>query len=69
MIDGVYDTNSELINNKYDDLDNWVIEPKIIKHKKYVSVEIILEVHANVLACALYKYEQKYCDSNHMWVQ
>ena len=69
VINGVYDTNGELINDKYDNLDNWAIEPKITKHKKYVSAETILEVYTNVLVHALYKYEQKYCDSNHVQVQ
>ena len=45
------------------------MEPKIIKHKKYVSVETILEVHTNVSAYALYKYEKEYCNSNNMQVQ
>ena len=31
-----------------------MIDPKINKKKKYVSVETILEVHANVSAWTLY---------------
>ena len=33
MINGVYNTKGELINKKYEDLDNWAMEPKIIKKK------------------------------------
>ena len=69
MFDRVYGTYSKLIINKYNNLSNWAIEPKIIKYKKYISTQTILEVHTNVSAYALYKYEQKYCNINHVQVQ
>ena len=57
VIDGVYDTNGGLMNEKYDDLDKWAMEPRIIMKKKYVSVETILEVHTSASAHALYQHE------------
>ena len=69
VVDGVYDVNGELINDKHDDLDNWEMEPKIIKHEKHVSVETILEVNTAVSACALHKCEQEHCDSNNVQTQ
>ena len=55
VIDGVYDISSEIINNEYEYLDNWVIKLRIIQKKRYVSVEILLEVHINVSAQTLYQ--------------
>ena len=66
MIDGVYDTNGGLMNKKHDDLDNWAMEPRIIKKKKHVTVETTLEVHTNASAYALCQNEKDYCESNNV---
>ena len=66
VIDVVYDISGGIINvnDKYEYLDNWAIEPRIIKKKKYVSIETIMEVHTNASAYTLYQQEKDYCDSN-----
>ena len=68
VIEGIYATDGQIINNKYENLDSWAIEPKIVSKKKYVLVETILQVKTRASAYVFYQSEKEYCDSNNIRV-
>ena len=68
FIEDIYDSYSNLINQDYDTYDRWVIEPRIIKTKKYVKVRTIVQIKIKVNTYGLYINEKEYCDSNNIRV-
>ena len=59
IIDWVCNISGKIINNNYEHSDNWAIELRIIKKKKYILVKTILEIDANVSANTLYQQEKE----------
>ena len=49
VIKGVYDKKKSLKRNNYDKLDSQVMKPRLVYKKKYIIIEIILEVKTKVL--------------------
>ena len=56
--------NSRLLENDYEVLNVWAIEPKVVKSKKYVKAETIIQVKTKASAYALYQNQKDYCDQN-----
>ena len=57
-----------MINKEYNVLDAWALELKIVKKKKYVKGETIVQVKTKVSAHILYMNQKEYCDSNNIHV-
>ena len=64
IIKDAYDYESNVINQDYDTYNKWAIKPRIIKAKKYVKAEMIVQIKKKVNTYGLYMNQRDYCDSN-----
>ena len=54
VIEGVCNKKKGLKRNNYNKLDRWAIKLRLVHKKKYIIVEMILEVKTKVSAYQLY---------------
>ena len=66
IIEDAYNLDGQLLERRYDLLDSWAIIPKIVKRKKYISVETIVQVKTKASAYGLYQNQKDYCDQNNI---
>jgi len=64
VIDGVLSLNGRLMKNKFEKVEQWAIAPKIVKKKKHVAVEMILELQSKESVFNLYQNQKEYCEKH-----
>jgi len=64
VIDGVYGINGQVMKTKFDKIQKWAIQPKIVRKSKHVAVELIIDVKSSESAFKLFQHEKEYCQHN-----
>ena len=66
MIEDAYDNENKELHQEYDNYERWVIEPRVIRMKKCVKVEIIIRVKTTSSTYSLCMNQRDYCESNRL---
>ena len=66
IIQDAYDLDGRMLERKYSELDSWAIIPRIVKKKKYATVETIIQVKTKASACRLYQNQKEYFYQNNI---